>query len=329
MAGSAFAKWQPKYAEQGIATFPVENKRPCVKGWQHIGLSGSSELALKFPNAGAFGFQCGSRSRITLLDIDSKDENLIEDAVEIFGRSPVLWRTGSGNFAMPFRYNGERRRVRPIPDLPVDILGGGFAVAPPSSGAESRYQFLEGRLSDFSRLPALRLPKEIAAANENGIRKGTRNNWVFKRLLREAGFVDDFDALLDVARTLNMHCMPQLSDAEVFSTTKSVWGYQLSGNNWVGRKARASTDRDEILSLSGFPPGAHLLMLLRVSHLREGERFAIDQTKTASVLHWNRNTVRTAIQFLLRTGHLNRVYRGGKGKNDPHLYELRRPTVVD
>jgi hypothetical protein len=322
---AAFADWQPKYAEQGIATFPVENKRPSIKGWQHVRLGGSSQLALKFPDADAFGFQCGPCSRITLLDIDSNDANRVEDAVQIFGRSPVLWRTGSGNHAMPFRYNGEGRRIRPIPDLPVDVLGAGFAVAPPSAGAEARYRFLEGRLSQFSRLPALRLPTDLTAANENGVQKGTRNQWLFRQLLREVRYCDDFNALLDVGRTMNMGCTPQLSDAEVVSITKSVWGYEIAGNNWVGRKARASTDREELLSLSQFPPAINLLMLLRVSHPKPGDCFAIDQTKTAELLRWERNTIRTAIRFLLKEGHLERIYWGGKGKGDPHLYQLRRP----
>jgi hypothetical protein len=288
-------------------------------------LAGSSQLALKFADADAFGFQCGPRSRITLLDIDSNDEGKIADAVKIFGQSPALWQTGSGNYAMPFRYNGEGRRIRPIADLPIDVLGAGFAVAPPSAGARNRYRFLEGKLTSFCKLPALRLPKSLTAANENGIQKGTRSNWLFRRLLREARYCEDFDSLLDVARTQNMDCTPQLSDAEVVSITRSVWQYEIDGNNWVGRKARASTDRDEILSLSRFPPGVHLLMLLRVSHTKPGDCFAIDQIKTAELLHWDRTTVRSAIRFLLGSGHLKRIYWGGKGKNDPHLYELRKP----
>ena len=66
-------------------------------------------------------------------------------------------------------------------------------------------------------------------------------------------------------------------------------------------------------------------MLLRVSHPNLGDCFAIDQTKTAELLNWNRKTVRTSIRFLLQLGHLERVYWGGKGKGDPHLYKLRKP----
>ena len=137
----AFAAWQPAYADHGIATFPVRDKRPSVCGWQCVGFNASAELAMKFPDAQAFGFQCGKRSRITLVDIDSPDERVVEDAIEIFGRSPAIWRTGSGNFAMPFRWSGERRRIRPISDLPIDILGAGYAVAPRAWGERVNMNF--------------------------------------------------------------------------------------------------------------------------------------------------------------------------------------------
>jgi hypothetical protein len=69
-----------------------------------------------------------------------------------------------------------------------------------------------------------------------------------------------------------------MTDAQVIKIAKSAWGFEISGNNWVGRKARASTDREEILALSHDPAAAMLLMLLRVSHPPQNDGpFAIDQ----------------------------------------------------
>jgi hypothetical protein len=69
-----FSRWQPIYAERGIATFPVdETKKPHIKGWQKVGLKGSAELAAKFTNAEALGFECGPRNRVTKLDVDSRN----------------------------------------------------------------------------------------------------------------------------------------------------------------------------------------------------------------------------------------------------------------
>ena len=104
-----FAEWQPRYAEHRVATFPVESKVPRIRNWTKVGLKGSSELALKFAGADAFGFQCGKANRITLIDIDSRDKSIVDEAIKLLGESPLIWRTGSGNHAMPFRYNGEAR----------------------------------------------------------------------------------------------------------------------------------------------------------------------------------------------------------------------------
>jgi hypothetical protein len=106
------------------------------------------------------------------------------------------------------------------------------------------------------------------------------------------------------------------------SKAKQAWGYEVAGNNWVGRKARASTDRDEILALSHAPAAAMLLNLLRVSHPKPGARFAIDQVQTARLLGWSREKLRSAIDVLLDAGRLDRVRLGARG--DPHLYQLRR-----
>ena len=55
-----FAEWQPRYAQHRVATFPVENKIPCVRNWKKVGLRASTQLALKFAASDAFGFQCGN-----------------------------------------------------------------------------------------------------------------------------------------------------------------------------------------------------------------------------------------------------------------------------
>jgi hypothetical protein len=82
-----FAEWQPRYAEHRVATFPVANKKPCIRHWQMVGLNGSSHLAMKFADADAFGFQCGKRNRITLIDIDSRDEGVVREAMADTARS--------------------------------------------------------------------------------------------------------------------------------------------------------------------------------------------------------------------------------------------------
>jgi hypothetical protein len=150
-----YAAWQPQYAEHGIACFPVRNKVPAVKHYLKIGLRASGQFALKFANDDAFGFAC-KRARITVLDVDSPDEKLLDDALDRHGPTPVIVRSGSGNHQAWYRHNGEGRHVRPDPALPIDILGDGFVVAPPSIGSKGQYQFISGTLDDLAGLPSLR-----------------------------------------------------------------------------------------------------------------------------------------------------------------------------
>jgi hypothetical protein len=118
-----------------------------------------------------------------------------------------------------------------------------------------------------------------------------------------------------------MEFMEQLPDIEIIKTAKSAWAYQITGRNWVGRKARASTDREEILAMSHDPAAAMLLMLLRASHPMPDDRFAVDQIQTAKLLSWDRKTLRTKIDSLIACRRLTRVHFG-RGKHDPHLYVL-------
>jgi Bifunctional DNA primase/polymerase, N-terminal len=133
--GRDFRAWQAEYAAHGIATFPVDgDKRPMVTNFTKFGLRASTDVASRFAHAPGIAFMCGKHSRITIVDIDSPDERLVADAIDRHGYSPIVIRTASGNHHIPYRHNGEKRRIRPWPELPIDILGAnGFAVAPPST----------------------------------------------------------------------------------------------------------------------------------------------------------------------------------------------------
>ena len=88
-----FAKYQPRYAEQNVITFPVgPDKKPAIKNWQRLGLEGSAKLAKKFSETDTFGFPLGPRSGLTILDVDTKDESVLHEAQSRYGESPYLWR---------------------------------------------------------------------------------------------------------------------------------------------------------------------------------------------------------------------------------------------
>ena len=199
---ATFGHWQPAYAEHGIATFPMhENKVPAIKGYAKIGIRGSHELTRnrRFADAPALGFVPGPRTRITVLDVDTGNKQVLRDALDLHGETPLIARTGSGNYHAYYRHNGEPRLVRPWKGLPIDLLGGGCVVAPPSL---ARYEFIQGGLDDLDRLPPMRRFASETKVTP-AVTKGSRNEKLFRHCLRQARDCDDLSAMLDAARSIN------------------------------------------------------------------------------------------------------------------------------
>lgn len=252
-----FATWQPEYASHGLATFPVRivdrDKKPAVRNYLRIGLSASGELAQRFQDATAFGFALGKSSKITVLDVDSKDERILADAMIRHGKSPLVVRSGSGNFQVWFRHNGERRHIRPFRGVPIDILGAGYVVAPPSRGAKGSYEIIEGTLDDLDRLPTLQdfCPTPVSARTPATVPIGRRNDALFRHCMRHARSCDDFEALHDVAVTFaerfEQSPTAVLLPEEIRKVAISAWNYTQQGRNWMGAE---HTDFDR----SAFPP---------------------------------------------------------------------------
>jgi hypothetical protein len=245
-----FTKWQPQYAERRIATFPVKaDKKPAIRRWNQITLKGSSRLAERFHESDAFGFQLGPKSQITALDVDSRDEAVLADALTCHGDTPFIVRTGGGYHAY-YSYGGERRHIRPYHNKPIDILGSGFVVAPPSISERGTYQIIAGTLDDLTNLPPIQVALDNLRA-EARIPEGRRNNTLFRFALEQARHSDTFDALLDVMRTRNMDCEPPLPDDVIISTAKSAWRYEQAGRNLVGRGRSVLTPHSVIDELIG------------------------------------------------------------------------------
>jgi hypothetical protein len=218
-----FSTWQQVYAEHGIATFPVTaNKAPATKGYLRTGLNGSKQLAQKFLDADAFGFACGRSSKITVVDIDTTNENVVADAIARHGEPPIITRTASGKFHLPYRYNGERRQIRPFPD--IDVLGdGGMVIAAPSKISTGTYEFIKGNLDELDRLKPMR---GIVTPVQSRIQKGHRKQALFEHCRAHVHACDTMEDLLDVGMTyrdimLDPHPTP-ISDARVLTTVRCV-----------------------------------------------------------------------------------------------------------
>lgn len=233
-----YAQWQPQFAEHEIATFPVVDKAWAVKNVARMGLKASRGFAEgQFRDANAFGFVAGARSGITILDIDSDDENQVADAMGLHGETPIVVRTRSGGHHLWYAHHGEEgRHIKPWEGRPYDQLAGGLVLAPPSKGRDGGYEIVAGRLDNIPDLPTMRNPflGVPTRAHIPGTKANTgRNKLLFTLCLRDAPHCTDLDNLLDCAETHNQCFEDPLDDDEVGRIAHSAWGYQERGENYV------------------------------------------------------------------------------------------------
>ena len=236
-----FQQWQPIYAAHNVPTFPVrgDTKRPAVKGYLKVGPQVSERFADKFSAYDAFGFAL-KRAGITVLDVDTPDERVLADALDRHGQTPLVIRTGSGNWQAYYRNRGEGRRIRPWSGKPIDVLGDGFTIAPPSKGALGWYAFVQGTLDDLDRLPSIKglaVPSEAPAATPNkperiAIAKGQRNRELLRFCMTEARSCASLDELLDRAAAFAETALSPVPEPvtaeEIKRTAMSAWGYEES-----------------------------------------------------------------------------------------------------
>jgi Bifunctional DNA primase/polymerase, N-terminal/Primase C terminal 1 (PriCT-1) len=317
MAGDGiFAKFQPRYAEQNVITFPVSpDKKPAIKHWQKVGLEGSAKLAAKFSEVDAFGFPLGPRSGLTILDVDTKDQSLLHEAQSRYGESPYLVETGGGYHAY-YRYGGERRHIRPWgPDVPIDVLGNGYAVGAPSIAAKGQYKVIHGTLDDLKSLPPLHVMLDDL---RKPIPEGKRNQSLFRMSLEQAAHADDFETLMDVMRTRNMDCTIPLPESELESAARSAWKYEREGKNLVGRGKAVVMSHSIIDRVMAHSPDAfYLLMILKRHHW--GRDFVLANAM-ASAIGWRLPRWRNARNILVRLGLIACIHEGGLGPSDPPIY---------
>lgn len=328
-----FAQWQPRYAERGIATFPVEivdgRKKPLVAQYLKMGVPASNQLALRFGGADMLGFAVGARSRITILDVDTADERVLADALAEHGPTPLIAKSVSGHFHAYYRHKGEGRRIRPNPKRPIDILGGGFTVAPPSQSINGRYQFIEGSLDDIASLPVMRAPAlspepgkaKDAPRKEQGRDVGTRNDGLWRACMKHAALncqnVDDVRAF---ARIRNLEFDPPLLEAEVDGIAASAWKYTEEGKNWFHPACRVVTiDKDTTEQMAATDPNAYALLALLKSWHGGRDEFVLAK-ECATKIGWTLPAFKKARNHLEAAHEIRCIHRGGRGPNDPPKY---------
>lgn len=227
------------------------DKKPLVNNYTKIGLQASAQLAKRFVTAENFAFMAGAINGISVVDVDTNDKSLWNEAERIFGASPLWIKTGSGNVQMLYRHRGEGRYIRPREDLPIDILGAGVVIAAPSARGQG-YQLIRGKLADLEDLPQIlgleAFLKAEKVANSSGlpgsiIPVGSRNSSLLAHLRSEARHCDTLEDLVDVGMAFSdAHFEDRAAQAfgpdEVQKTARSVWtwtqGKLAAGEYFVG-----------------------------------------------------------------------------------------------
>ena len=332
--GGIYGTWQPVYAEAGLAAFPVDPiaKKPMVSNYDRVGVRACNKFAQRFRDAPALGVWC-KRAGLTILDVDTTDERVLADGLAEYGETPIVIRSGSGHYQAWYRNGGEPRKIKPDKSKPIDILGGGFVVAPPSHGAKGDYEFLSGSLADLSSLPLMRKPSlapEPANDSELAIGQtveplaaavGERNEALLREALRAAQRCGGLEALLEHVGRVNAGFAPPLPHSEAVKVAHNAWRIQIEGRNKFGQEQRVELTASEIDALWHAPDAIPLLICLRRHHWERPRFFvANEMAKVMPGGGWHRVRFTAARSALEASGLIVMVERSRR--TTPAVYRF-------
>jgi hypothetical protein len=346
----AFAVTLPTFAAQGVAVIPTKPdapSMPMVRNPAKFGVAACLKLANipRFSDANA-GVWAGGTSGLTIVDIDSTDPVHTADAIELFGDTPLKVST-PGGVHLWYQHSGEGRRIRPFgKTFPVDILGSGLAILPPSTRIASgkktagAYRVTEGDFTALERLPIIRggvlpsrdqparRPPESSGFVLTGMREGDgRDNALFsfaRRAAQTAGTKADLEATV-LAENAKM-AEPLLASIATQKAAQA-WKYKMEGKLMAAGTRSAVMDLHTIERCQGKPGPFFLLAYLR-SHHSADHRFAIVPEAIAPAIGQSPTTVSKNRDWLVEAGLLALVRRGGghvDGRGIPNFYRLAQP----
>jgi hypothetical protein len=321
------------YADAGMPAFPVDtrDKRPAVKGWQGAtpGKARGWARNTRLGQSNGLGIVMGKPSGITEVDVDAVGDAWLSAAVERFGDTPIIIRTASGKAKLWYRHNGEGRHIRPFTGQPIDVLGAGYTIAPPSwrDDLGASYRFIRGGLEDLGRLPIISsVPRTFTRAPQS-IQPGERNDSLWRYCMAQARHCDDVEALIDVAVTWGSAMPEPLSHAEAEQCARNAWAYEASGRNYLGLKKPQLNEGDITMDELVDDPEAFTLYLMFKRWHSNRQHFAIAPTamSEAGSPPWHRTRIARARDVLLDRGFIVELSAPDKRLRKSGLYRLTLP----
>lgn len=332
MMAGIYSQHAPRFADAGLPCFPVDtrSKRPAVRGWQNATPRRARGWATnaKLGASDGLGLVMGKPSGLVEIDVDAAGDAWVSAAVERFGQTPIVIRTASGKAKLWYRHNGEGRRIRPFQGLPVDVLGDGFTIAPPSWREDlgTGYAFLSGGLADIANLPTIApgaLSDGFTRAPE-AVQRGDRNNALWRYCMTQARHCDDVEALIDVAVSWTSTFPEPLSAAEAEQCARSAFGYEATGRNFLGLRKPQLNAQDKLMDNLIDQPEALTLYLLFQRWHSSRLHFAIAPTamSAAGSPPWPRRRIEGARDVLLERGYIEELRTPDKSGRKCGLYRL-------
>lgn len=218
-----------------------------------------------------------------------------------------------------------------VRDVPIDVLGSGVSVAPPTVNSKGTYQFIRGGLEDVQRLPVMRglddyqqkiiLPDDVETPIEEieqprqKIKEGNRDNSLWQACMFQSKQVQTFDELLAFARSYNEETMqPALSDSIVVDKANSAWRYEALGLNTIGQRAIIIPQK-----LQNVPADAIYLYTRLQRQFFWTDEFPMPKTYGKNFdMGWRR--LANAAKALIKAGAIRKVRKGGRFEGDAATY---------
>jgi len=141
---------------------------------------------------------------------------------------------------------------------------------------------------------------------------GNRNVSLFPYCMREALHCDNFEALLDLARTRNAEYLPPMSDARVVKIAKSAWGYTERGENRFGQRG-AWLPQSNVNTLVRDPALFALVAWLKAANRPDAEFLVANGLCVPEYLNWPISLLRKARSRAIETGWIVKIRHEVKG----------------